>query len=165
MFPNQTWSMDFVHDSLHSGKPFRILTLVDELTRECLALEVDTSLTGERVVRVLNDVISLRSKPREIGVDHGPEFTGKALGIWAKDNQVTLRWAHPGKKNENAFIESFNGKLRDECLNMHWFTSLDDAREVIATWLERYNKDRPHTSLDGMTPEEFRESKEPKICA
>ena len=164
-FPNESWSMDFVHDSLFNGTKFRVLTLVDELTRECLALEVDTSLPGERVVRVLNNVLCSRGVPREVGVDHGPEFTGKALDNWSRKNDVSLRFAHPGAKNENAFIESFNGKLRDECLNMHWFTSLKDARDVSADWMRRYNKERPHTSLNGMTPEEYRRSKGPRICA
>lgn len=164
-YPNQVWTMDFVHDALFDGRKIRILTLVDELTRECLALECDTSISSERVVRVLKDVASTRRFPLEIGVDHGPEFTSKIMEKFAYEKNIRLRFAQPGNKNENAFIESFNGKLRDECLNMAWFTSLSDARENLRIWRLVYNELRPHTSLGGMTPKEFKESLKPKVVA
>lgn len=162
---NVRWSMDFVHDSLHNGRAFRILTMIDEFSRESLHLEVDFSLSGHRVVRVLEKLKAIRGLPKQIGVDQGTEFTSIALQKWALENGVTLTFAKPGDKNENAFIESFNGKLRDECLNSHWFTSLQDARNKIEEWRHRYNHLRPHRSLDGMTPIEFAKCRGLKICA
>lgn len=156
---NTRWSMDFVHDNLASGRAFRILTIIDEWSRECPAMEVDTSLSGNRVVRVLERLKLERGLPEEIGVDQGTEFTSKALTKWAADNGVRLHYASPGDKNENAFIESFNGRLRDECLNMHWFSTIRDARDLIEDWRIDYNERRPHTSLGGMTPGQFAKTK------
>lgn len=122
-------------------------------------MEVDSSLSGQRVVRVLERLKVERGLPEAIGIDQGPEFTSKALTKWALDNGVSLHYASPGDKNENAFFESFNGRLRDECLNMHWFSNLKDAREIIEDWRIHYNQRRPHTSLGGMTPTKFAETK------
>jgi len=155
--PNQRWSMDFVQDQLAEGRRFRVLTIVDAFTRECPALEVDTSLGGKRVVRVLDKLAFLRGLPEAITIDNGPEFTSNALDEWAYRNNVKLDFIRPGKPIENAYIESFNGKLRDECLNDNWFLSLDDARETIEAWRMDYNRQRPHSSLDNMAPWEFRE--------
>lgn len=162
---NTRWSMDFVHDSLHNGRPFRVLTIIDEFSRESLHLEIDFSLSGHRVVRVLEKLKITRGLPQQIGIDQGTEFTSVALQKWALENGVTLTFANPGDKNENAFIESFNGKLRDECLNSHWFTSLKDARDKVEEWRHRYNHLRPHRSLDGMTPVEYAKCRGLKICA
>ena len=151
----QRYSMDFMSDSLATGRSFRTLNIVDDYTRECLAIEVDTSLPGERVARVLDRLIKSGRKPEVIVVDNGPEFAGKVLDTWAVRNQVQLRFIDPGKPIQNAYIESFNARLRDECLNQHWFVSLEEARRVIEQWREDYNQQRPHSSLDHQTPEEF----------
>ena len=151
----QRYSMDFMSDSLATGRNFRTLNIVDDYTRECLAIEVDMSLPGERVVRVLNRLVESGCKPDVIVLDNGPEFAGKLLDTWAVRNKVHLRFIDPGKPIQNAYIESFNARLRDECLNQHWFTSLEEARAVIEGWREDYNQKRPHSSLDNQTPEEF----------
>ena len=157
--PDQRWSLDFVSDALCWGRKLRMLTVVDTYTRESLAIEVDTSLGGVRVARVLDQVISERGAvPGEIVMDNGPELTSRALDQWAYERGVRLRFIAPGKPQQNAYIESFNGKLRDECLNEHWFTSLYDAREKVETWRVEYNRERPHSSLQNRTPEEFRRS-------
>lgn len=153
--PNERWSMDFVRDTLSSGRAFRALTLVDDFTRECLHIEVDTSLPGLRVVRVLEQLAISRGVPQSIVVDNGPEFAGRALDEWAHQRGVTLSFIQPGKPTQNCYIESFNGRLRDECLNLHWFLSLADARRTIEDWRERYNSARPHSGLAGCTPSEF----------
>lgn len=152
---NQEWSMDFVHDTLASGRRFRVLNVVDDYTREALAIEVDHSLPGLRVVRVLEELRQRGRKPESIVCDHGPEFTGKALDQWAFANSVRLAFITPGKPMENAYVESFNGKLRDECLNENWFVSLTDAREKIAAWRIDYNTERPHSALGYRSPEQF----------
>lgn len=152
---NMSWSMDFVADSLADGRRLRALTIVDDCTRECLALEVDTSLTGSRVVSVLERLADTRGRPRSITVDHGPEFEGKVLDAWAYTHGVTLAFIRPGKPVENAYIESFNGKFRDECLNEHWFITMAQAREIIERWRIEYNTERPHSSLENRTPEEY----------
>jgi putative transposase len=153
---NQRWSMDFVSDQLGpTGRRFRCLNIVDDYSRECVAIEVDSSLPGERVVRVLERLAFLRGIPRTIVIDNGPEFTGQSLDEWAYKNNVKLDHIRPGKPVENAFIESFNGKFRDECLNDCWFTSLQEAKVLIEKWREDYNKLRPHSSLGNLTPEEF----------
>ena len=152
---NQHWSMDFVSDNLFSGRRFRVLTVVDDFSRECPVLEADHSLTGQRVSRVLDRVALTRGLPEVITVDNGPEFISKALDLWAFENKVKLRFIQPGKPVQNAFIESFNGKFRDECLNEHVFVSLHKAQEIIESWRKDYNANRPHSSLDNMTPEEF----------
>jgi putative transposase len=152
---NQRWSMDFVQDSLENGRRFRTLNIVDDFTRECLAIEVDFSLPGERVVRVLDEISLGRGLPETIVIDNGPEFSGKVLDSWAYQKGVKLQFIRPGKPVENAYIESFNGKLRDECLNGNAFLCLRHARLLIARWREDYNKVRPHSSLGNLSPEEF----------
>ena len=158
---NQCWSMDFVQDSLADGRRIRVLTLVDNYSRECLALEVGTSLPGARVVRVLQQVASIRGTPKTIVVDNGPEFAGKALDAWAYENGVGLHFIAPGKPVQNAYIESFNGKFRDECLNEHWFSSIDELGAVVEEWRQDYNTVRPHSSLGYRTPDQaVREEKD-----
>ena len=152
---NERWSMDFMLDTLADGRCFRTLNVVDDFTRECLAIEVDTSLPGERVVRVLERVGGQRGLPKAIVMDNGPEFAGKTLDAWAYKAGVRLDFIRPGKPVENAFVESFNGRLRDECLNEHWFTSLADARFTIECWRQDYNHVRPHGSLGRIPPAEF----------
>lgn len=152
---NQHWSMDFVSDSLYNGRRFRVLTVVDNFSRECPVLEADHSLTGKRVSRVLERMALTRGLPEVITVDNGPEFISKALDLWAYENKVKLRFIQPGKPVQNAFIESFNGKFRDECLNDNVFVSLNSAQQIIETWRLDYNSERPHKSLNKMTPEEF----------
>lgn len=152
---NQHWSMDFVTDNLYNGRRFRILTVVDDLSRECPVLEVDHSLTGLRVTRVLDRIALTRGLPEVITVDNGPEFISKVMDAWAYEKRVKLHFIQPGKPTQNAYIESFNGKFRDECLDEHIFLSLEDARRKIEAWREDYNADRPHRSLNNMTPNEF----------
>ncbi len=152
---NQRWSMDFVSDALWTGRRFRILTIVDNYSRECPWLEVDTSIGGERVCRVLDQIAATRGTPEMITVDNGPEFSGRALDEWAYQRGVKLNFIRPGKPTENAYIESFNGKFREECLNEHWFTSFNEARERIESWRQDYNMFRPHSSIGDLTPNEF----------
>lgn len=152
---NQRWSMDFVHDSYGHNRQFRTLTVIDDFTREALAIEVDTSLPGTRVARVLERLGKLRGLPQAISVDNGPEFAGKTLDEWAYLNGVALQFIRPGKPTENAFIESFNGRFRDECLNDEVFTSVEDANCQIQIWLHDYNQERPHSALGGLTPNQF----------
>lgn len=152
---NLSWSMDFVSDSLADGRRLRCLNIVDDCTRECLAIEVDTSITGSRVKAVLQRLADTRGLPLSITVDHGPEFEGQVLDAWAYEAGVQLSFIRPGKPNENAYIESFNGKFRDECLNEHWFISMAQARRIIEDWRIEYNTERPHSSLGNLTPEEF----------
>jgi putative transposase len=153
--PNERWSMDFMTDSLATGRRFRTLNMVDDYTRECLRIEVDTSLGGERVARVLEELRQQRGGPQVIVVDHGPEFTSQALDRWAYQRGVKLHFIAPGKPEQNAYVESFNGKFRDECLNQHWFGDLEEAREMIETWRQDYNQQRPHSALGYQTPKEF----------
>lgn len=152
---NISWSMDFVSDGLADGRRLRCLTIVDDCTRESLAIEVDTSLTGKRVVAVLDRLIEQRGAPQSITVDHGPEFEGQALDAWAYRHAIRLAFIRPGKPVENAYIESFNGRFRDECLNEHWFVTMDHARRLIERWRIEYNTERPHSSLGHMTPHEY----------
>lgn len=152
---NQHWSMDFVSDNLFNGRRFRVLTVVDNFSRECPVMEADHSLTGQRVARVLDRIALVRGLPQVITVDNGPEFISKALDLWAVENKVRLRFIAPGKPVQNAFIESFNGRLRDECLNEHIFVNLHNAKQIIESWRQDYNTNRPHSSLNDMTPEEF----------
>lgn len=154
--PNETWTMDFLHDALASGRKFRTLSIEDAYTREMPIIEVDTSLPALRVVRVLERLRLERGLPERIVIDHGTEFTSKALDQWAYENKVTLHFITPGRPMENGYIESFHGKFREECLNEHWFLTLDDARETIENWRLDYNQVRPHSSLGYLTPEEFR---------
>lgn len=153
--PNERWSMDFVSDQLGDGRRFRALTVVDDCTRECVVIEVDTSLTGFRVAGVLERLVDSRGLPKTIVVDNGPEFRSRELDAWAYRRGVKLRFIRPGKPVENAFIESFNGRFRDECLNEHWFTTMEDARKKIADWRHEYNTERGHSSLGRLTPKEY----------
>jgi putative transposase len=152
---NERWSMDFVSDALADGRKFRSLTLVDDFTRECPVIEVDVSLSGERVAQVLDRVAAGRGLPRGIVCDNGPEFAGQALDQWAHRRGVALLFIQPGKPVQNAYAESFNGRLRDECLNESWFVSLADARQTIEQWRVDYNETRPHSGLAGRTPSMF----------
>ncbi|ELP3490091.1 IS3 family transposase [Pseudomonas aeruginosa] len=161
--PNQSWSMDFVADGLAYGRRFRCLNIVDDYTRECLAIEVDTSLPGLRVTNVLERLAEMRGLPRSITVDNGPEFAGRALDAWAYQAGVTLSFIRPGKPVENAYIESFNGKFRDECLNEHWFLSLRKAKTLIENWRVEYNTDRPHSALGYLTPTQFAQAHQEKM--
>ncbi len=153
--PNERWSMDFVSDALSIGRRFRVLNIVDDFTKLSPAIEVDTSLPGLRVIRTLERAIELRGKPKMIVMDNGPEFTCKALDQWAWSQGIALHWIDPGKPIQNAFVESFNGRFREECLDQHHFVSIDDARALIESWREDYNSIRPHTSLRGLSPEDF----------
>jgi putative transposase len=152
---NQRWSLDFVSDALGDGRRFRILAVVDDFTRECLALVADTSLPGIRVVRELEALVSRRGRPFGFVSDNGTELTSLAMLKWAQDARVKWHYIAPGKPQQNAFIESFNGRLRDECLNETLFTSLGHARAVLAAWQHDYNTQRPHSKLGWLTPAEF----------
>jgi len=151
----QYWAMDFVHDQLANGRKFRVLTVIDNWHRQCVALQADHSLTRQSVVDALNEIARDRDLPYAITVDHGTEFTSKALDEWCYLRGVKLDFIRPGKPTENAFIESFNGRLRDECLNVHEFATLDEARAVLQSWQHDYNHLRPHGSLGNLTPNEF----------
>ncbi len=153
--PDERWSMDFVTDSIVTGRRFRALVIVDDYSRECPAIEVDTSLGGRRVVQVLEKLSETRGLPEAITIDNGPEFSSKVLDEWAYRQGVKLNFIRPGKPVENAYAESFIGRLRDECLNENWFISLKDARDIIECWRIDYNEGRPHTSLGGLTPREY----------
>jgi putative transposase len=153
--PNECWAVDFVSDTLAWGRRIRCLTVVDCFTRESPAIAIDTSLPGARVVRVLEDVALQRGLPQAIVMDNGPELTSRVLDQWAYEHGVELRFIDPGKPVQNAFIESFNGRFRDECLNQHWFVNLAHARRVVETWRLDYNRARPHSSLGYLTPDEF----------
>ena len=152
---NEVWSMDFVMDQLCDGRRLRALTVVDTYTRECLAIEVATRLTGEHVARCLDRVKFERGAPQAIFCDNGSEFVSGSMDLWAYANQVKLDFSRPGKPTDNAIIESFNGRLREECLNVHWFTSIDDACRKIEDWRQEYNASRPHRALQGLSPLEF----------
>jgi putative transposase len=153
--PGQYWAMDFVHDQLLSGRKFRVLTGVDKWSRERVLLEADFAFTGQSVVQALEELSAHRPMPRAITVDNGTEFTSKALDEWAWRTGVQLDFIRPGKPVENGIIESFNGRLRDECLNAHVFTSIEDARQKIAAWGDDYNENRPNSALGHLTPREF----------
>ncbi len=144
-------------DALASGRRFRTLGIIDTCTREALAIEVDTSLPSGRVVRVLKRVMTERGRPTEIVLDNGPELISRVLDQWADEQGITLGFIEPGKPEQNAVMESFNGRLRDECLNSHWFRSLADARQIIEDWRQDYNHVRPHSSLNYATPREVYE--------
>ena len=152
---NEVWSMDFISDRLNNGRQFRALTIVDRYSRECPHIEVDNCLTGQRVAGVLNRLKNAGRKPEIITVDNGPEFISKALDQWAYENGVRLAHINPGKPTENGHIESFNGKLREECLSLNYFTNLKEARTIIENWRKEYNEQRPHSGLKGLTPMEF----------
>lgn len=153
--PNECWSMDFVSDALGDGRKFRALALVGDFTRECPVIEVDVSLPGARVVRVLEQLAQERGPPKAIVCDTGPEFAGQALDQWAHRHGITLAFIEPGEPVQNAYIERFNGRFRDECLNESWFVRLADARQTIEAWRLGYNETRPHGGLADRTPAEF----------
>jgi putative transposase len=155
---NQVWSLDFMTDALSSGRRFRTLNIVDDYTREAVAIEVDTSLSGRRVARVLDELKMQRGLPAQIRSDNGPEFTSRALDQWAYEQGIRWHYIQPGRPMENGYVESFNGRLRDECLNENWFGDLAEARETIAAWRQDYNRCRPHSALGYRTPEEFAKS-------
>jgi putative transposase len=155
--PNERWSMDFVSDTLSNGRRFRCLNIVDEFSRECLAIEVSHSLPAVRVIEVLERVRTQRSLPAVIVTDNGSEFTSRAFDAWAYARGVKIDYIQPGKPIQNCFVESFNGTFRDDCLNAHWFVSLLRAKLTIEQWRVEYNSSRPHSSLRGLTPTEYAE--------
>lgn len=152
---NECWAMDFVSDSLYNGKRFRALTIIDVYTRECLQIYANQRIKGDQVVHELDIITARRGYPQRIRVDNGPEFISKALDEWAYHNEVKLDFSRPGKPTDNAHIESFNGSLRDECLNTNWFLSIEDAKGKLRAWRNDYNEYRPHSSLDNLTPAEY----------
>jgi putative transposase len=152
---NQRWSMDFVSDQLSNGRRFRVLNIVDDYSREMVGQLVLVSITGNQVARFLAGVIEQRGRPKKIICDNGTEFTSKAMFFWSQETAVSLGFIQPGKPTQNAFVESLNGKFRNECLNQHWFRTLDEAREKIEQWREHYNHVRPHSSLNYKPPVEY----------
>lgn len=152
---NQEWALDFAHDAVASGRTIRVLSVVDAYTRECLALEVDTSFAGLRVARVLNQIIAERGQPRAICCDNGPELTSRHFLAWGIDRKIEVVHIQPGKPTQNAYVESFHGRLREECLQVSWFQNLFDARRKITAWRHDYNEQPPHSSLNYLTPAEF----------
>ena len=163
--PTERWSMDFVHDALADGRQFRVLTVVDQWSRQSPMLEVASSMSGHTVSVALDHAIADGATPRSITVDHGTEFMSRALEDWAYQRGVQLDFIRPGKPVENAFIESFNGRLRDECLNVHQFTSIEDARTKIEAWRVDYNQRRPHSSLGHLTPNEYAQQRQIVLTA
>ncbi|WP_435693844.1 IS3 family transposase [Rhizobium lusitanum] len=153
--PNQAWALDFIHDQLMNGQKFRALTVVDVYTREALAIEVGPRLRGEHVVDVLNRLVRRRNAPNRLFADNGSEFTGHMVDLWAYHHKARIEFSRPGRPTDNAFIESFNGSLRDECLNVHWFETLSEARRQIEAWRREYNESRPHAALGYLTPSEY----------
>lgn len=154
--PNVAWSMDFVSDQTASGERFRALTVVDVFTRECLAIEPGQKLGAADVVATLSQIAGQRGAPARVHCDNGSEFAGRLVDLWAYANKVTMEFSRPGKPTDNAFIESFNGTLRDECLNVHWFDDLTDAREKLEAWRREYNETRPHRALNELSPLEYK---------
>ena len=153
--PHERLSMDFVSNRLLDGRWFRVLTVVDQFTRECLTLLVDRSLTGQKVALALSEIVAERGAPLSITVDNGTEFQSKAMDVWAYQHGVQLDFIRPGRPTENGYIESFNGRLRDECLNVQVFFTVADARDKLDQWRLDYNRDRPHSALGDSAPEEF----------
>lgn len=154
---NQVWSMDFVFDRTAEGRAIKCLTIVDDATHEAVAIEVERSISGIGVTQVLDRLALARGLPQVIRTDNGKEFCGKAMLQWAHERGVNLRLIEPGKPNQNAYVESFNGRLRDECLNEHWFTHLMHARSIVETWRREYNEERPKKALGGLTPNAYAE--------
>jgi putative transposase len=152
---NEVWSMDFVFDRIGSGRTLKILVITDDATHEAVATVPEHTIGGDHLTRILDGICSQRGKPAVIRSDNGPEFTGRAMLTWAHRHGIALRLIEPGKPNQNAYVESFNGRFRDECLNEHWFMSLAHARAVIETWRREYNEERPKESLGGLTPTQF----------
>jgi transposase InsO family protein len=149
---NEVWSMDFVFDRLADGRALKCLTVVDDATQEAVTIAPDRAISGTYVTRILDGLKRERGLPRVIRSDNGREFCGRTMAIWAHENSVALRFIEPGKPNQNAYVEAFNGRLRDECLNEHWFTSLAHARSVIEAWRRDYNESRPKKDLGGLPP-------------
>ena len=154
--PNVVWAVDFMSDTLYGGRRFRTLNILDEGVREGLAIEVDTSLPAERVIRVLEQVTAWRGHPQTIRLDNGPEFLADRFASWCADRGIALRYIQPGQPNQNAFVERFNRTFRHEVLDAYVFESLDQVREISAEWMREYNEERPHDTLDGMPPTSFR---------
>lgn len=152
---NERWSVDFVSDQLADGRRFRVLNIVDDFSRECVGQIVDSSISGTRMARYLQDLGNRRALPRTLVCDNGPELTSKGLFFWSQQSGVKLHFIQPGKPTQNAFVESFNGKFRDHCLNQHWFRSLAEARSVIEAWRRHYNEERPHSALGYKPPAVF----------
>jgi len=160
--PGDRWSMDFVSDQLMDGRRFRVLNVIDDCTKRCLWQEVDFSLSGHRVVRVLEQLVALYGKPKAVLMDNGPEFTSVAMQLWARRNGIVQLFIQPGKPMQNAYVESFNGKFRDECLNENLFLDIEEARRIIESWGTFYNTIRPHSSLGYVPPEQFEASFKPQ---
>jgi putative transposase len=160
--PNQLWAMDFLQDALYNGRRIRLLPIIDTYTKECFRIEVDTSIGGQRVAAVLSQIAAFRGLPENIVVDNGPEFISNALDAWAYERGIKLQFIRPGKPVDNAYMESFNGKFRDECLNQNWFASVDHARRIAEEWRIDYNEERPHSALGDLTPREFLRLEEEK---
>jgi putative transposase len=156
--PNEIWSLDFMHDTLYVGRRFRVLNVLDEGVREALGIEVDTSLSAERVVRVMEQIKEWRGVPKAIRCDNGPELTAETFVDWCRSNEIEIRYIQPGKPNQNAFIERFNRSFRNEVLNAHLFEDLDQVREVVFTWMMEYNEIRPHDALGRVPPTQFRKA-------
>ena len=154
-YPNHIWGMDFVSDALFDGRRLRLLPVIDLYTRECLAITVGQSLKGDDVTRILDNIRANRKPPQMIKADNGSEFVGKVMDRWAYENEIEIDFSRPGKPTDNAIVESFNGSLREECLNANWFLSLEDARKKIEEWRMFYNEVRPHSALEWMTPKEY----------
>ena len=152
---NQVWSLDFMSDALTDGRRFRVLGVLDQCSRECLVIAADTSLPGLRVVRELDILVQMRGKPKVIVSDNGPELTSMAVLIWAAQNDIAWHYITPGKPQQNGYTESLNDKIRDECLNEHWFSNINEARQIIEDWRQDYNQVRPHSSLSYLTPTEY----------
>lgn len=152
---NQAWSLDFVSDQLTDGKKMRALTVVDVFTREALAIDIGYRLRGEHVIATLNRLVAQRARPKCLFADNGSEFTGRMVDMWAYHHGVKMDFSRPGKPTDNAFVESFNGSLRDECLNVHWFDSIEDAKVIIEAWRHDYNESRPHMALNNVSPAVF----------
>jgi len=160
---NQSWSLDFMHDTLYGGKRFRTLNVLDEGVRECLDIEVDSSLPAGRVVRTLERISSWRGFSKQLRVDNGPELTSTQLVAWCHQNQVEIIYIQPGKPNQNAYIERFNRTFRHDVLNAYLFNSLQEVRDIAWNWMKDYNEQRPHDALDGLTPTAFREKNTPRF--
>ena len=152
---NERWSLDFVHDQLSDGRRMRILNIVDDHSRVCVGQLVDTSISGERMVRFLDEIKAQRGLPRTIVLDNGPEMTSKSMFFWSQEERVKLHFIQPGKPTQNAFVESFNGRFRGACLNQHWLRNLNEARRIIDKWRHHYNEERPHSALGYQPPARF----------
>lgn len=167
--PNERWSLDFMSDTLGNGRRIRVLTVVDHFSRVSPVVEVDVSLSGGRVVEALERAIAAYGWPQTLCVDNGPEFSGRVLDQWAHRNKVKLHFSRPGKPTDNAMIETFNAKVRAECLDQHWFETLEEAQQQLESWRREYNEERPHSSLNDETPEEYLavwwQSQEPEKAA